>query len=76
MPIKTIKTDLEWGDVFYLKNDPDQEEYLLVGIITLPGNQVQFILSYYGDEIRVFDFECSKEKDKLKEIEGRGQNES
>jgi len=67
MPIR-IKTDLDFGQIFYIKNDPDQFEYFLIGIKILPPNQIKFILSLMGDEIEVFDFECSAEPDKLKII--------
>jgi hypothetical protein len=65
MPIK-IKTDLEFGDVFYMKNDPDQTEHLLVGIIICPGNQFKFQLSYLGDVCTVWDFETSRTRDQNK----------
>lgn len=56
-----VKTDLEWGQEFYLKSDPEQFKHLLVGVILLPGNQIQFMLSYSGDIVTVYDFECSNE---------------
>lgn len=66
MPIK-IKTDLEFGDVWYLKNDPYQSEYLLIGVVIRPG-AVLFLLDFLGEQIEVYDFECSKERDELKVI--------
>lgn len=60
MPIR-IKTDLNFGDTFYIKNDPDQFEYILVGVIVTPGNQMKFRLSLLGDLVEVFDYECSKD---------------
>jgi hypothetical protein len=69
MPIKTIKTDLEWGDIFFIKIDPFQYEHSLVGLIHLPNGQLQFQLrGVDGDIMTVYDFECSKEPDKLKRI--------
>jgi hypothetical protein len=65
MPIK-IKTDLDFGQVFYIKNDPEQFEHILTGIKIVPPNQIKFILSYLGDESELFDFECSSERDELK----------
>lgn len=62
MPIR-IKTDLEFGDIFYLKTDPDQFEHELVGVLFLPGNAIKFLLEYGGDTIQVYDFQCSKERD-------------
>jgi hypothetical protein len=58
MSIK-IKTDLEFGSVWYIKNDPDQLPHLLVGIIIVPGNQFIFRLDFMGDVVELYDFECS-----------------
>ena len=65
MPI-SVKTDLEWGDVFYIKTDPCQQAGTLVGIVYLPGKQMKFRISYEGEVFEVYDFEVSKEKDVLK----------
>lgn len=65
MPI-SIKTDLEWGDLWYIKNDPDQFEYSLVGVVVLPGKQIKFLLDLMGDVFEVWDFECSKTPDENK----------
>lgn len=65
MPIK-IKTDLEFGQVMYLKADEDQFEHRLTAVILMPGNQFKFRLSYNGEETEVWDFEVSTEKDELK----------
>lgn len=65
MPIK-IKTDLEWGDVRYIKNDPDQFEHSLVGVILKPNGGVMFQLSFMGEIFEVWDFETSAEKDDTK----------
>lgn len=68
MPVR-IKTDLEIGQVMYLKDDPKQNEYRLSAVIVRSGNAVSFELSRLGDIIEVFDFEASPEMDKLKQIE-------
>jgi len=67
MPIK-IKTDLEFGDTFYVKTDVEQLPHQLVGVIFLPGNQLKFMLSYYGDVCSVWDFEATKEPDQNKTL--------
>lgn len=61
MPIKTVKTDLEWGQDIFIKNDPEQSPLHLVGLIQLPGGVIKFILSSYYDEDPVikYDFECT-----------------
>lgn len=71
MPI-SLKTNLNYGDSWYIKNDPDQFEHHLVGIQVRPGgkdglNVVQFILDYMGEECIVHDFQCSTTKDLAKE---------
>lgn len=65
MPIK-IKTDLDFGQIFYLKSDPDQFEHRLVGVEFLPGNAVRFRLSCMGEECQVYDFEASSVIDQAK----------
>lgn len=63
MPIR-IKTDLEFGQVFYLKTDPAQLRHQLAGVVFLPGNQLKFRLAHNGsEEVEVWDFECSSERD-------------
>lgn len=67
MPI-SIKTDLEYGESWYIRNDPDQREMHLVGISIRQGgkegkNQILFILDYMGDEFTVYDFQCSRTRD-------------
>ena len=62
----SLKTDLEWGDIFYIKTDPDQAPCVLVGLIYLPGKSLKFILSCDTVHVEVYDFEASKEKNELK----------
>lgn len=74
MPIK-IKTDLEWGSVWYVKNDPYQLPHLLVGLYILPSNQFKFQLSYMGEIVELYDFEVTDLRDeelvkKTKEEDG------
>ena len=61
MPI-SIKTDLEFGDTWYLKVDPEQLPHILSAIVVMPGKEFMFRLSYQGDVIEVWYFECSKER--------------
>lgn len=67
MPIR-VKTDLEWGDLFYLRADPDQLEHHLVAVTVCPGNQIRFRLSHQGDECEVWDFEATREPDEVKRL--------
>lgn len=76
MAIK-IRTDLDFGQKFYLRGDDDQLEYQLVGITIMPGNILKFILSRMGDMIEVYDFEASIEKDltKILDIDAKDDDE-
>lgn len=56
----SIKTDLEWGSIWYIKGDPDQYPHQLVGITILPGKQFKFKLDFMGEVIEVYDFECTQ----------------
>ena len=64
MPI-SVKTDLDWGDIFYIKTDPEQIPAMLVGLVYLPGKAMKFRLSFEGEIFEVYDFEVSKERDIL-----------
>lgn len=69
MPIK-IKTDLEFGSIWYIKSDREQIPRILVGVVVLPGNQFMFRLSNIGDVDEAYDFECSMEPNPMwKEFE-------
>lgn len=61
----TIHTPNEWGDIMYIKTDPEQRPRQLVGITARP-NGIQFCLAYNGTENWLWDIEVSKESDTLK----------
>lgn len=68
-----IKVDVEFGSKWYLKTDPYQEEYLLIGLILEPTDKPgetrsRFILSCAGTVVEVLPFECSQERDETKNI--------
>lgn len=63
-----IKTDLDWGNTFYLKDDIDQLPHSLVSIRVMPGNQLKFELSHQGEVTEVWDFEATQEYDKIKAL--------
>lgn len=63
-----IKTDLFFGQTWYIKNDPDQLPHALVRVIIDPPMQFKFRLSYLGDIVEVYDFECSLEPDDTKRL--------
>ena len=62
-----IKTKHKFGDTLFIKNDPSQLEYTLIGVIQRPG-AMSYELSYLGDVVEVYDFEVSDTKDVLKQL--------
>lgn len=70
MPI-SIKTDLEFGDTFYLKDDPFQQEHSLIAVVFCPGKTVKFRLSLCGEIMEVYDFEASKDRDEAKALKAK-----
>lgn len=63
-----IKTKFKFGDSVYVKNDPAQLEYILIGVIQRPG-AMSYELSYLGEVIEVYEFEVSDTKDILKSLD-------
>lgn len=61
----TIKTDFKFGDIVYIKHDPEQKEYEVVGILARPGS-IQIEIDYLGDVVEMYDFQLSHEKDPVK----------
>lgn len=70
MPI-SIKTDLEWGSIWYIINDPEQLEYQLIGVKVKPGKAMIFELDHLGEVIEVYDFQCSETADALKQLKAK-----
>lgn len=66
MAIK-YESALKWGEIFYLKNDPDQIEHCLVGIVLLPGKP-KLVLSYLGEIYEVYECETTREPDVNKRL--------
>lgn len=62
-----IKVNKKFGDSLYIINDPNQLEYILVGIICRPGS-ISYELSYLGEIIELYDFEVSDTKDVLRTL--------
>lgn len=62
-----VTTDLEWGQSFYIKNDPEQDEYHLVGVRLDAGTRnLMFKLRHMSYAVWVYDFECAPGPDILK----------
>lgn len=56
--------NLYLGDICYLKTDPDQRKRIVVGIMLKPG-AILYELAMGGSLTLHYDFEVSKEEDKL-----------
>jgi len=56
---------MEYGDIVYIKNDPEQKEYTFVGVVARPGS-IKYELSYLGDLIELYDFEVDSKRNELK----------
>ncbi len=61
MPIK-FKFDLEWYQPLYLKTDPEQSPFLLIGIAISPNGPI-FTLVNQGEEISCYEGEFTTEID-------------
>lgn len=59
-----IKTKFKFGDIVYIKNDPEQKGYFLVGVLGRPAG-IAYELSFLGEIVEVCDFEVSDTKDEL-----------
>lgn len=63
----TVKSKYKFGDTVYVINDPEQKDFILVGMVVRPGS-ISYELSYLGDSIELYDFEVSDTKDVLKAL--------
>jgi hypothetical protein len=70
----TIKTKHSFGDIVYIKHDPEQKGYEVVGIKANPGS-ILIELDYLGDIIEVYEFQISGDKDVLKSLTSIDKND-
>lgn len=71
-----VRLKYNFGDTLFIKNDPEQKEFILVGIHYQPGNLISLDLSYIGDIVTVYEFEVSETKDVLKKLLNDEKDES
>lgn len=69
--IKTYKTDLEYGQSCWVKNDHDQYEWILIGIITLDTG-IMFRIKWMNEIMEVYDYEVLWDRGELKEVPDLG----
>jgi len=63
-----IKTKYKFGDILYLKTDPEQTEHTIIAVIQEPGCLVYRLRDITGEIMEVYDFEVSDSKDPLKQM--------
>jgi hypothetical protein len=63
-----VKVDLDYkfGQILWLKNDPEQQEYLINRIILEKGRVVFELFTPLGEYVEVPEFMITKERDELK----------
>jgi hypothetical protein len=61
-----IKTKYKFGDVLFLKTDPEQSETTLIAVIQEPGALVYRLRDINNEIIEVYEFEVSEVRDPLK----------
>lgn len=70
MPIQ-FKSKYEFGDIFYLINDPEQEPRELIGISLTPLGPM-YTLDLLGEVDDFYEFQISTEFDKVKKYTNGG----
>lgn len=62
-----INVPYNFGDIVYLKTDPRQKAYEIIAVMVRPGPSILLEICIGGnDEITVYDFQVSPDKDILK----------
>jgi len=63
-----IKTKYKFGDILYLKTDPEQTENTLIAVIQEPGALAYRLRDISGEIMEVYDFEVSEIRDPFKSM--------
>lgn len=58
----------KWGDVYYLKSDPDQLQFNLINVILTPGKPKLKLRHGGYDVVIVYECETSREPDLTKKL--------
>lgn len=69
-----IKTKYNFADIVYIKHDPEQKGYEVVGIRATPG-AIMIELDYLGEIIEVYEFQISVNKDVLMSLTSTEKND-
>ncbi len=57
-----VDNKYDFGDMVYLKTDPDQLKRIITGIHVFPGNAISYTVTQAGTESQHYEFEISAEK--------------
>ena len=63
-----IEVDYEYGEMVYLRTDPNQLERLVTGYILRPGGEPIYKLTYSTGETAHYGIELSREKDEVRQF--------
>lgn len=63
------------GETVYLVNDEEQIEYIIISFVVWPSNLLQLRISDGGFHYDVFEFEVSREKNILKKVGRRDEED-
>lgn len=63
-----VNVPYEFGDIVFLKTDPDQYERMVYKISIYPNGAVMVALSFGATNSEHYDFEVSTQKDLMKEL--------
>lgn len=58
-----VKTRFDFGQIVYLKTDPDQHPGIIIGFEIFPGGELMYKVSFSGDMSVCYEIELSEEKD-------------
>jgi hypothetical protein len=73
--IKYSTKEFTFGDTVYLRTDPQQYPCVLIGVYLAPSYKAddpavpKFVISCNGNKYKVFDFEVTKERGPVAEID-------
>lgn len=70
-----ISTTYNIGDIVYIRNDPKQKPYDIVGMQIKPGGIILYDLDYMGVTLEMYDFQISSEVNELTRIKASTQND-
>ena len=59
----TIRTEFNRGDTVYIRTDPDQIPYIIIGILIYIDGGIQYFIAHNHIRVYMYGAEISKERD-------------